>query len=226
MKPLYKDDLTTIYCADSRKVLPKLEQVDLVLTDPPYGLNTKWKRTFQGVKRSKSIAKADGTILEWDRRCVDLELLGCVLKVGKRHIIWGGNFYDLPPSPCWLVWDKVQAKTGGPFGADCELAWTSLQSPPRIFVLSRIEAYWCKAVFKKIHPTEKPVQLGLWCLKIAKATSIIDPFMGTGNFLVAARMQKIPAIGIEMNEEYCQEAIARITTNRPRQVKKMEGFGI
>lgn len=215
MKPLFKDSLTTIYCCKAEDILPKLPMSDLLLTDPPYGLNKSWLKKFHG---SNGKTKLWGKVPKWDESTIDLRP---ALNSCHQHIVWGGNFYPLPPSRCWFVWDKLQSQRG----ADCELAWTDLSIAPKVFRMSRINAYENKRVFKKMHPAEKPIQLGLFCLKHANPMSVIDCYMGTGNFVVAARILEIPCIGIEQKEEYCEEAIARIKTKSIKHLSS-EGLGI
>lgn len=220
VKPIYKDELTTIYCGDSLEILPRLKQVDLVLTDPPYGINKSWEQKWTD-KTSRGNSKFWGEIPEWDIKPISDKFMTIVRKSGKQNIIWGGNYYQLPLCPCWLVWDKIQHF----HSADCEFAWTNLSTPPRIFRMSRIDAYKNKAMFPKKHGNEKPVQLFQFCLKLVKeCQTMIDPFMGTGNSLVAARLKGIKNIGIDMNEDYCQEAISRVSKGRTRQFKSQKGF--
>lgn len=210
MNPLYEDEFTTIYCGRTEDLLPQLEQVDLVLTDPPYGLGKAWKRKYHG---SGGKTRLWGEVPEWDKNPIDSNVVLDVVKKGKNAVIWGGNFYPLPPSRCWLVWDKMQSN----YGADCELAWSNLDMAPKVFRMSRIAAYSVKhkAVFYKKHGAEKPVQLSEWVLSLTTPTSMLDCFMGTGNSLVAARARGIPSVGIDISEEYCKEAIKRIKLIKP-----------
>ena len=217
MKPFFKDHLTTIYCGDSRVILKKIQKQELVLTDPPYGLGKAWKRKWHG---NNGKTKMWGDIPEWDAKPIDLELFAKVISAGKKAIIWGGNMYPTVATPGWLVWDKLQ-KTSR---AECELAWTNIGCASKVFRMTRTDSNINKVLFPKKHPNEKPIQLGLWCLKIAKPSSMIDPFIGTGNFLVAARLLKIPSIGIDINPSYCEEALCRLLDNQTKQVTKKEGF--
>jgi len=211
MQPFWQDSLTTIYLGKSEDILPHLSctEEDFILTDPPYGLNKAWKRKWHG---NNGETRLWGEIPDWDKIPMSNDMLALLQSIKCRMVIWGGNFYPLPPSRCWFVWDKLQSNRG----ADCELAWTNLDLPTKVFRMSRIDAYFNKAVFKKVHGAEKPVQLGEWCLNFnLPIRRTIDPFMGTGNFLVAARRLKIPSIGIDISETYCEEAKRRCLSQFP-----------
>ena len=126
------------------------------------------------------------------------------MQAGEDFIIWGGNYFDLPPSQGFFVWDKVQPEN---FSLSmCEYAWTSLKRPAKIFRY-RVIGY------KKHHPTQKPVPLIKWCLgHIPKAKTILDPFMGSGTTGVACMDLGRKFIGIEINEKYFDIACKRIET--------------
>ena len=119
-------------------------------------------------------------------------------------IIFGGNYYQLPPVRGWLIWDKMQEHTSG----HAELAWSNLDLPVRVYRLSRIEAY---SAMNKQHPTQKPVSLMKWCLGfIPENFTIFDPFMGSGSTGVAAIELWRKFIGCEINPEYYAIAEKRI----------------
>lgn len=194
--PYYDDGQTTIYCGDCRDILPTLEAVDLVLTDPPYGLGDKWKGKRDNVWK---LDRAE--VMEWDGKTSDV--VTSLPAIASNCIIWGGNYYPLPPVRGWLAWDKMQKHSGSEF----ELAWTNLSIPTRTFRLSRVEAY-SKG---KVHPTQKPISLIDWCLTFTpNAQSVLDPFMGSGTTIVAARKVGRRAIGIELEEKYCEIAVRRL----------------
>ena len=125
MKPYYQDDACTIYHGDCREILPQLPKVDLVLTDPPYGIGESSKNHES---RGKLCAAGGYIKGDWDNKPWDYDLIEMVISKAKYSIIFGGNYYPLPPQPGWLVWDKDN--TGG--YADCELAWTNLQQAVRM----------------------------------------------------------------------------------------------
>lgn len=197
--PYWTDGKRTIYHGDCREILPTLGKFDLLLTDPPYGIGVGSMGMGRGAKR-KTFAE-----FSWDDEKPDSELL--INARGSVSIVWGGNYFLLPASSCWLVWDKVQDFDG----AHCELAWTDLDIPVRSFKLSRIEAY---GNAPRYHPTQKPLALMRWCISFApNAKTILDPFMGSGTTLLAAKLEGLEAVGIELSEKYCEAAVKRLQQN-------------
>ena len=190
-KPYYEEAGIVIYNSDCRLILPHLEPVDLVLTDPPYGIGLA-ANPF----RQKFAPSA------WDDKPVDAELLGTIIAKGRDAIVWGGNYFNLPAHQRFLVWDKVQPEDFS--SAMCEQAWTTLKGPAKLFA-RRVTTY------EKEHPTQKPVELMHWCLNFAPdAQTILDPFMGSGTTLRAAKDLGRKAIGIEIEERYCEIAVNRL----------------
>lgn len=196
--PYYRDDSVTIYNADCRKILPWLGRFDLLLTDPPYGLGKRltggqgeWGTHFEKSPEWDHVLSPDWLI----RQCVD---------VADRAIVWGGNYYELPPTRCWLSWDKMQEHTSGHF----EMAWANLDKPTRTFRMSRVEAH----SNGKRHPTEKPLGLMKWCIGLAgdEVQTILDPFAGSGTTGHAAKLEGRKAVLIEAVEEYCEKAADRL----------------
>ena len=199
MKPYYEKDGIKIFHGDCREVLPTLGKFDLLLTDPPYGLGDKWGGNKLGWATCAGKLWTDQP--EWDRQIIQFDFLSDF----NDSIVWGGNYYKLPPTNAWLIWDKMQKHTG----SEAEMAWTTLKMPVRVFRMSRVEAYCGKD--GKQHPTQKPLPLITWCIKQAgEPESILDPFMGSGTTLVAAKLAGIPATGIELEEKYCEIAANRL----------------
>ena len=205
MKPYYEHAGITIYHGDCAEVLPTLPKADLVLTDPPYGIGERWSKSEMVGKNGASRLWGKGET--WDDAPPSDGLISLAVAAGKRAVVWGGNYFSLPPSRCWLVWDKAQQFSG----ADAELAWTNLDAPVRVHRLSRIDAFVNCSEFPKTHPTEKPLRVMQWCLSLAgEATLVLDPFMGSGTTLVAAKNLGRKAIGIEIEERYCEIAAKRL----------------
>lgn len=207
MKPYYDEKGIVIYNADCREVLPLPEMADLLLTDPPYGLQENAHRV---ASRTKLAATTDYGSFHWDSEPATREEIRLSRLSAKRCIIWGGNYFDLPPQRGWLVWDK---QNSGNF-ADAELAWTDLETSVRIFRFlwngMIREGKW-RGV-PRVHPTQKPDELMSWCLSFApEAQMIIDPFMGSGTTLVSAKNSGRRAIGIEIEEKYCEIAAKRLS---------------
>lgn len=195
IKPYYQDDLCTIYNADCREVLPFLKPVDLVLTDPPYGIGFGKKHTKWSANR--------GVILgDWDSKIPEIEF---VLNYGKVVVVWGGERFGLPISRCWLSWIKPDAP---PTFTSFELAWTNLDKPAR-WINHSISATNRERVG---HPTQKPLKVMTWCINqtFPEAQTILDPFMGSGTTLRAAKDLGRKAIGIEIEKKYCDIAIERL----------------
>ena len=190
-KPYYEEAGIVIYNADCRSILPHLEPVDLVLTDPPYGIGLAANPFRQKFERSA-----------WDDKPVDADLLADIIAKGKDAIVWGGNYFGLPAHQRFLVWDKVQPEDFS--SAMCEQAWTTLKGPAKIFARHVVS-------YHKDHPTQKPLELMHWCLNFApSASTILDPFMGSGTTLRAAKDLGRKCIGIEISREYCDIAIRRL----------------
>lgn len=188
-------DGCTIYHADCRDVLPLLEpgSVDLVLTDPPYGLDKKWTG---GTWFTRGVYNSS---VAWDKEAPQA-IIETLLKLSVPVILWGGNYFALPPSRCVLAWFKTNAV---PTMADFELAWTNLDRPAAAF--SRACNGW-----KRQHPTEKPVALIRWCLEFVEANTVLDPFLGSGTTLRACKDLGRRGIGIEIEERYCEIAARRL----------------
>jgi len=208
IEPYYHDEKygITIYNADCREVLPQLEPVDLVLTDPPYGIGEHGGNS----SRSK-LANARGYGgSEWDNETKDSEVEMSV-SIARNAIVFGGNYYNLGKSSCWLVWDK---DNGANDFADCELAWTNLKKAVRKFKWrsqGMLQELGGANKETRHHPTQKPLALMKWCIKEAgEPQTIIDPFMGSGTTLVAAKQLGRKAIGIEIEEKYCEIAVERL----------------
>jgi len=199
MKPYYEHNGITIYNADCKKVLPTLEKVDLVLTDPPYGIGMDKKNQHSSIRDND-----DWQECNWDSKPINKDVLVAILALCQRAIIWGGNYFEgLPPSQGWLVWSKPQRNFSM---ADGELAWTSIDRALRIFDTNRVNG--------KQHPTQKPLDLISWCIiqadKDGDNNTILDPFMGSGTTLLAAKQLNREAIGIELEEKYCEIAAKRL----------------
>lgn len=203
MKPYYEHAGITIYHGDCREAVSTM-RADVLVTDPPYGIGELWSQGEIVGRRGSSRLWGRGET--WDNEPTDLNLLISMISRVTSAIIWGGNYYALPASRCWLVWDKVQSFSG----ADAELAWTNLDAAVRVFRLSRIDAYQNRATETKAHPTQKPLPLMRWCLSQVPDGVICDPFMGSGTTLRAAKEMGRRAIGIEIEERYCEIAAKRL----------------
>ena len=191
-KPYYQDEAVTLYHGDCREILPQLTApVDLVLTDPPYGIydhGGKWGH------------KAE---LQWDKRPTND--IYRIAQIGTNAIIWGGNYFDLPPSRGWFVWYKRDAV---PSASPVELAWTSRDMNSQL-----IDHPVAATNGERVgHPTQKPLRVMRWCLGFfPEAQTVLDPFAGSGTTLRAAKDLGRKAIGIEIEERYCEIAAKRMS---------------
>jgi site-specific DNA-methyltransferase (adenine-specific)/modification methylase len=187
-----------LYRGDCAEILPTLGMVDAVITDPPYGIGIANNPVRQ------MHAKKD-----WDESTPDVGLFDALRSMSKLQIIWGGNYFDLPPSQCFLIWDKVQPENFSL--AMCEMAWCSKKSPAKLYRQSVLS-------YKKEHPTQKPVELMRWCIQQAgDSLLVLDPFMGSGTTGVAAVQMSRAFIGIERDQAYFDIACERIANAQKQQ---------
>jgi DNA modification methylase len=206
-EPYYQDSAVTLYMGDAREIVPLLGRFDLLLTDPPYGINENSKK--QASRQGHGLAnQRDYGSYDWDSTPPSGAELYCLYRDCKNAIIWGGNYFELPVQRGWLVWDKDNGATDF---ADCELAWTNLDMAVRKFKWKWQGMLQENMGDKDVreHPTQKPLSLMLWCLGFApEAQTILDPFAGSGTTGRAAKDLGKKATLIERDERYC-EVIAR-----------------
>lgn len=192
----------TLYQGDCLEVMPHLGEFDAVVTDPPYGIG---EAAGKNRTRRHLADPTDYGCDSWDNQTADAEIEYAV-GIAKRSIVFGGNFYSLPPSPCWLVWDK---QNSGDF-ADAELAWTNLSRAVRL-IQWRWNGMIRKGGEERFHPTQKPTGVMRWCLGfLPDAESILDPFMGSGTTGVACVQLGRKFTGIELEPKYFDIACKRI----------------
>jgi DNA modification methylase len=187
--------------ATDPKDIDKLTQgdcIDLIHTDPPYGMNA--------VSRSSVLSKNyDGDILGDDDATVAKDAFSLIYSLypNAKQIWWGANYYcsSLPDSECWLVWDKNNGQSDQ---TDCELAWANFRSVVRQFTQASEKA-------NRVHPTQKPVSLMEWIIKRfnLSAQTIADFFGGSGSTLIAAEKHGIDAYIMELDPKYCDVIIKR-----------------
>lgn len=216
--PYYDDGQIQIFHGDWHDIVPSLPHVDLVLTDPPYGIaeNTHRARArgrlLPNGKRHQTVQGYDYPPVYGDDAPFDPSpWLGY-----PRTVLWGANHYAsrLPDTRAWFVWDKREGG-GADNRADCELAWTNLPGPARLY-----HHLWRGLICRgeenaqdRVHPTQKPIGLMAWCLsqaRLSRPALVLDPYMGSGPTLVAAKRAGYRAIGIEIEERYCEIAVRRL----------------
>lgn len=212
MKPYYEESGITIYHSDWQSCEALGEsRFDLLLTDPPYGiLNLKGEGSTPCIRKYPRQV-GSGTLknrilnqsnIEWDIAPTGDELTQ-MRSWSTSQIIWGGNYFPLPPTRGILVWDKEQPWENF---SQVELAWTNLKRPAGIF-----RASCTTSVPNKEHPTQKPISLMKWCISLVpSAKSAVDPFCGSGTTLLACKDMGLTAIGTELEERYCEIAANRL----------------
>lgn len=213
MKPYYCQGGITIYCGDSREFVPSA-QPGLVLTDPPYGIN--YRSNHNSSRRGKWarwIRTENLPGIRGDDSPLDPAL---ILGLCCPAAIFGANYCAdrLPPSRCWIVWNKRDG-IGQNNQADCELAWTNFNRPSRIF-----NHLWSGllrageenvALQDKQHPHQKPVALLRYIINYSQSDGFVyDPYMGSGSTLLAAKLEGREAVGVEIEERYCEVAANRL----------------
>ncbi|MDJ0922106.1 MAG: DNA methyltransferase [Henriciella sp.] len=198
----------TLYLGDCKEVMPTLGRVCAAVMDPPYGIGEDGRRQAQLKSRSKIAASNLYAPKNWDSE-TQQGAVQQAIAMADHAIVFGGNYYDLPPSRCWLVWDK-----DGPDNhfADCELAWTNLNKAVR-----RVRYLWNGCMrrerdIERVHPTQKPVGVMDWCLGHLppNTEAVLDPFMGSGTTGVACVRRGLSFVGIELDEEYFDFSCERI----------------
>ena len=213
-----KDIINKVHCADClgfMKTLPD-NSVDLVLTDPPYGIDIG-KMSFTN-SIIGGVAKRNNYkgISDWDKFTPSKEYFDEMIRISKKQVIFGGNYFadKLPPSGQWVVWDKrVEDKYSNDF-ADCELAWTSENKPSRIirFLWSGMMQGDMKNKEVRFHPTQKPLFVIKKIIDMfsEENDTILDPFLGSGTTAIACKNLHRNFIGIEISEKYCKIARDRL----------------
>ena len=200
-------------CSDTVAKLMNGEKADLLLTDPPYGIdygNQLIKGEEYKEKTNKHGWRNFGNP-EWDKSKPESGVLQYLCSITENQIIWGGNYFtdDLPPTMGWLIWDKGQR---GFSLADGEMAWTSFNNALRIKEYARAKANQ----EEKNHPTQKPQIIIQWCFEYAdrhsknKANITLDAYLGSGSTMVAAHQLKRKCYGMELDPKYCDVIVNRM----------------
>ncbi len=221
MTPYYQDDYVTIYHGDCLEWLESWQLgIGLVLTDPPYGINYDSRHNSSWHQRGSKWMRKD----RWRRPVNFPGIIGDDkpfdpspwLPFGRCGF-FGGNYCadNLPPSRCWVVWDKNCDKTPSK-QADCEMVWTNFGKPARVYrhlwrgIIREGEENISRE--PKQHPHQKPLALLRFLIEYSETTGLVlDPFAGSGSTLIAAKQLNRPSIGIEIDERYCEIAASRLT---------------
>lgn len=172
---------------------------DLAIVDPPYGIGIS-KDPIRQMHKKKN----------WDNEIPSKQYFDELFRVSKNQIIWGGNYFDLPPSQGFYIWDKKQPENFSL--AMCEYAWSSIQKPAKIWSLSVMKEQ------NKIHPTQKPIELYEWLImrNCEKGYKILDTHLGSGSIAIAIdiinkrEQLNLQFVGCELDADYYNKAIERI----------------
>ena len=194
-------------CQDCMEYMRGLEDnaFDLAIVDPPYGMP---KDSTHGRGKLKNRILNTGHIEKWDV-APSKEYFDELRRVSKHQIIWGGNYFDLPPTRGIICWDKCQPWDNF---SQWEMAWTSFDTPASLYRFDNRTG-------DKIHPTQKPVNLYRWLLhKYAKGNwKILDTHLGSGSSAIACYMEGHELVGCEINEEYFDKMVVRVKNSMAQQ---------
>ena len=166
---------------------------DLAIVDPPYGIGI-----------SKNPVRQQHNKKQWDNAIPKEEYFNELIRVSKNQIIWGGNYFNLPPTQGFFIWDKKQPHDFSL--AMCEYAWSSIQKPAKMWSLSVLKEKG------KIHPTQKPVELYEWLLmnNAKEKYKILDTHLGSGSIAIACNTLGFELTACELDKEYYNASIKRI----------------
>lgn len=203
-------DLRNCDCMDLMAEFPD-KHFDLAIVDPPYGINYSQRITNKRAADGWKVRR----FVDWDCIPPPDEYFKELNRVSVNQIIWGGNHFGLPPTRCFIIWDKLQRIDQ----ADCEMAWTSFTYPARIFTYARgnESGFAPKSSdidkgFANIHPTQKPIQLYKWLLKnYAKADQkILDTYLGSMSSVIACLDMGFEITGSEIDKGYFEDGMKRV----------------
>lgn len=194
----YEEPNIILLHGDCLEILPLLEpgSIDLVLTDPPYGLDKRLSSGGGKHKNSKFRLAYAGE--KWDKK-INEKHFELIFKCSLNQIIFGANYYSMPPTRGIICWDKKQMM---PTFSRWEYAWTNYDMPAKMFE--------CRTENDNKHPTQKPLKLMLWCLSWNESTLILDPFGGSCTTAVAAKQLGRKCIVIEQEAKYLDIGIERL----------------
>jgi len=192
--------LLNIDCIEFMKTCADNE-FDLAIVDPPYGIGEKFKGGKTGKMNFNEVVEKD-----WDKVPTP-EYWEQLFRVSKNQIVWGGNYFPLPPTRCFIVWDKLISEDFSL--AMAELAWTSFDK------LAKIKKMPTPKDGNKIHPTQKPIKLYNWLLSnyAEEGMKILDTHLGSGNSAIAAHYFKVDFVGCEIDKDYYTKAVKNYETN-------------
>ena len=180
---------------------------DLAIVDPPYGIGAGKMTMGKGSRNDTGKNKKK----EWDNSIPSNEYFIQLKRISKNQIIWGGNYFNLPPTRCFLLWDKLDYNSDF---ASHELAWTSFDKNTKCFRRARN-----KGNHIKIHPTQKPVKLYEWLLMnyAKEGDKILDTHLGSGSIAIACHNLGFDLTACELDKEYFDAAMKRLNDHKLQQ---------
>ena len=210
-----KSEVFNMDCMDYMRKLPD-KVFTLAIADPPYGLIESGVQTRGGAGKLKGriLNESEKKFDRWDKAPTQ-DFFEELFRVSENVIIWGGNYFDLPPSRCVVAWDKCQP---WPNFSQIELAWTSFDYPAKLYKFDN-------RTNDKIHPTQKPVDLYAWCLNtFAKpGDRIFDPMMGSQSSRIAAYKMGFDYVGCELDKEYFDKGCERFNRECKGEIVTKDG---
>ena len=173
---------------------------DLAIVDPPYGIGMDGGSV--GYKGFNVFEKKS-----WDSKIPSDDYFQELQRISKGQIVWGGNYFNLPPSRCFLIWDKGAGFKDRSY-AECEQAWTSFDANAKIY---KRDPLACGDYKGKIHPTQKPIKLYEWLLTnyAKKGQRVFDSHLGSASSAIAAHYFGVDFVGCELDKDYFEAAKAR-----------------
>ena len=192
-------DLKNMDCLEAMKQMND-NQFDLAIVDPPYGIN---------INSSGRLGHYGGKGKNWDKETPKKKYFDEIMRVSSNQIIWGANYFSMPPTRCFLIWDKKQPH--GVSFASCEYAWTSFNQSAKTFY-KRPQG----ADEQRIHPTQKPVKLYEWILDnyANEGDKILDTHLGSGSIAIACHNRGFDLTGFEIDKEYFDNACERLRVHQ------------
>jgi len=221
-------DKIELYNCDNMELMSKYPDnyFDLAIVDPPYGIGFDGNTTANGGiagRRNGFTHKQHHEKKGWDNEIPSKEYFDELFRASKNQIIWGGNYFAdlLPAKKGWIFWDKKITSANNTNFSDGELAWTSFDC-----ILRRFTYDWIGFGYlnnpqkeKKIHPTQKPIQLYSWLLNTyAKPNDkILDTHLGSGSIAIACHDYGFELVGCELDKEYYDKGIQRVKNHVSQQ---------
>jgi len=197
--------MLTITNEDNMELMSRYEDnyFDLAIVDPPYGININ-----ESIGRRKGMKHSGHKKTIWDKSIPNDYYFNELFRVSKHQIIWGGNYYKMPPTKCFIIWDKKYSENVT--FSRYEYAWSSFNKTSKGFEFNG------QANNNKIHPTQKPVQLYEWLLKkyAQEGDKILDTHLGSGSIAIACHNLHFDLTACELDKDYFDSAMKRIKQHK------------